>query len=62
MSKTLIKGYKKASEKTGLTVWQLIRMVESRKIRVIKPNEKSVMFYLEDLLEDLEDMTVPKIS
>ncbi len=64
MPKTLIEGYDAAAEATGLSRWQLMRMVAKRQIRVIKRHEKIVMFDPEHLLEDIEEMhiEIPKIS
>jgi hypothetical protein len=59
-SKFLI-GYKAASEFTGLPVRRIRRMVESRQIRVLKPNSQVVMFVPERLTEDLLATEVPKL-
>ncbi len=61
--KTPVTGYEAASAKTGISAHRLRRMVSARQIRVIKSTPRSqVMFFLEDLLEDIEAMTVPKIT
>jgi hypothetical protein len=54
-------GYLRAQEFTGIPVRRLQRLVESRQVRVIKPNQKTVMFVPEHLLEDLMGMEVSKL-
>jgi hypothetical protein len=54
-------GYSAASEFTGIPGRRLERMVESRRIRAIKPNARVVMFVAEHLMEDLMAMEVAKI-
>ncbi len=60
--KQLLLSYQEASEATGIPVRRLRRLVEQRKIRVIKTHENTAMFYLEHLQEDIEDMEVAKIA
>jgi hypothetical protein len=62
MHEKLIIGYKAASDLTGIPVKRLIRMVERRSIRVIKPNVATVAFYPSDLLSDIRAFEVPKIK
>jgi hypothetical protein len=59
--KKLLIGYRAAHEYTGVPVRRLVRYVAARSIRVIKPNEKSVMFRPEHLEEDLNAMAKEKI-
>ena len=56
-----IVGYLHASEFTGLHARRLERLVEARKIRVIKPNARTVMFVPDHLIEDLMAMEVNKL-
>jgi hypothetical protein len=55
-------GYDKASEFTGIHRRRLERLVESRQIRAIKPNTRTILFHVGHLLEDLLAMEEAKIS
>ena len=59
---TLLQGYQEASEKTGISVSQLTKFVSRRQVRFYKPSLKRTWFYLEELLEDIKEMQVPKIT
>jgi hypothetical protein len=54
-------GYDKASEFTGIHRRRLERLVESRQIRAIKPNSRTVLFHVGHLMEDLLAMEGAKI-
>jgi len=61
MQRKFLIGYRQASEFTDLPERRLERMVESRQIRAIKPNRRTIMFVPEHLMEDLMAMEVAKI-
>ena len=54
-------GYKQASEFSEWPKRRLERLVESRQIRAIKPNRRTIVFVAEHLLEDLMSLEVPKL-
>jgi hypothetical protein len=55
-------GYSEASEFTGIQSRRLRRLVESRQIRAIKPNTRTILFHVIHLIEDLLAMEEAKIS
>jgi hypothetical protein len=54
-----LNGYVAASQFTGI---QVRRLVESRQIRAIKPNTRTILFHVGHLEEDLLAMEEAKIS
>ena len=54
-------GYDMASQFTGIHRRRLERFVESRQIRAIKPNTRTILFHVEHLVEDLLAMEEAKI-
>ena len=57
----LLKGYQEASDATGIPVRRLKRMVARRSVRVIKETDKTVMFLIDHLVEDLAAMETSKL-
>jgi excisionase family DNA binding protein len=60
-SSRFITGYDAASEFTGIHRRRLERWVESRRIRAVKPNDRTILFHTDHLLEDILEMEAPKI-
>jgi hypothetical protein len=57
----LLKGYQEASDATGIPVRRLKRMVARRSLRVIKETDKTVLFFIDHLEEDLTAMETQKL-
>jgi hypothetical protein len=57
-----LNGYVAASQFTGIQSRRLRRLVESRQIRAIKPNTRTILFHVGHLEEDLLAMEEAKIS
>jgi hypothetical protein len=57
----LIRGYKAASEFSGLSEMALRRLVSRREIRCVKPSRNTVYFYPRHLAEDIELMEQQKL-
>jgi hypothetical protein len=60
-SSRFLTGYDAASEFTGIHRRRLERLVESRQIRAVKPNTRTILFHSGHLLEDLLAMEDQKI-
>jgi hypothetical protein len=56
-----LNGYKEAAKFTTLPVRKLQKLVMARQIRAIKPNERTILFVPERLIEDILALEVPKL-
>jgi excisionase family DNA binding protein len=59
--KRFISGYDEAAEFTGLHRRKIEKLVTARQIRAIKPNTRTILFHVGNLLEDLLAMEEAKI-
>jgi excisionase family DNA binding protein len=60
--KRFLSGYDEAAEFTGLHRRKIEKLVTARQIRAVKPNTRTILFYVGHLLEDLLAMEAAKIS
>jgi hypothetical protein len=56
-----LNGYKEAAEFTGLSVRKLQKLMMARQIRAIKPNDRTILFVPERLMEDILALEVQKL-
>jgi hypothetical protein len=54
----LLFGYRQASEFTGFPYWRLLRLVKARKVRALKPSRTTIVFYADELAEDIEGLRI----
>jgi excisionase family DNA binding protein len=54
----LLLGYREACQACGLTYWTLYNLVHTGKIRALKPSKTTILFYADELAEDIDALRI----